>query len=750
MSRAKKALVGGLLTGIFGLVLIPFMCGLEEDTGLDLLFKLRGKRPAPSDVVIVTLDKESALSLGLPPEPYKWPRSLHARLVDNLVEKGVAAIAFDMIFKEPGTVEMDNLFAQAIRGAGNVVLCEQIDGDILPLTDHNGVRTAELKIESIIETIPSIADAAIALAPFPLPKVPVKISQYWNFKHGAGDIPTFPVITFQVFALKEYDNLLRILKKYDPALTDSLPKEKNDAISDKQIQSLILTLRDTFRREPGLADKVLEGLEKELASADSGKNHSVLRSILEMYRAEDSLYLDFYGPSGTILTIPYYRLVQVPEAYFYEASLPDLRDKAVFVGLSERMRPEEKDGFYTTYSQVSGVDISGVEIAATAFANLLENRHARPFSAPAHIVTVIIWGLILGISCRFFSNIVGAIGVVGMSALYVVNAHYQFKASGLWSPIVTPIFIQAPLAYLGTALWKYVETYKEKQNARKALGYYVPGKVAEQLVKGAPDIRSSREIFEGTCLCTDMESYTTLSETLDPQSLGKLMNEYFDAVFEPVKRYKGTVSEVVGDSMIAVWPSNHLKASDRVQACLAALAINNAMHGPGNNNIVTRLPTRIGLHTGHMMVANIGAMDRYEYNPVGDIINTASRIEGLNRHLGTRILTSREVVNDLNEFMTREIGEFILSGKSRPVVIYELMCSEEEAGEREMAICKLFSLGLKAYKSQEWKEGIKIFSDIMKENGEDGPSRFYLGLCEKYENNMPGEMWDGVVRMGEK
>ena len=96
-------------------------------------------------------------------------------------------------------------------------------------------------------------------------------------------------------------------------------------------------------------------------------------------------------------------------------------------------------------------------------------------------------------------------------------------------------------------------------------------------------------------------------------------------------------------------------------------------------NRTSQLPTRIGLHTGQMMVGNIGAIDRYEYNPIGDIVNTASRIEGLNRHLGTRILASREVLYGLDEFLTRDLGEFVLAGKSKPVAVYELVCRKEEA-----------------------------------------------------------------------
>jgi len=128
MSRLSKALIVGLLIGMLGVAatLVPHGLDLEENIGLDLLFKLRGVREAPSEVVVVTVDKVTADKLNLPIRPDKWPRSLHARLIENLVRKGAAVIAFDMTFDQPRSPEHDNLFAEAIKNAGNVVLCEYL------------------------------------------------------------------------------------------------------------------------------------------------------------------------------------------------------------------------------------------------------------------------------------------------------------------------------------------------------------------------------------------------------------------------------------------------------------------------------------------------------------------------------------------------------------------------------------------------------------------------------------------------
>ena len=117
MSRLHTSVIVGFFTGILGLVisLAPFGLDLEEALGLDLLFKLRGPREVPADTMIVTMDRVSSEILNLPAEPRKWPRSLHARLIENLLKKGVYLIAFDIIFDEPHSPDDDYIFARAIE-----------------------------------------------------------------------------------------------------------------------------------------------------------------------------------------------------------------------------------------------------------------------------------------------------------------------------------------------------------------------------------------------------------------------------------------------------------------------------------------------------------------------------------------------------------------------------------------------------------------------------------------------------------
>ena len=741
-----------LLFGILGVIasVAPMGLYLEENLGLKSLFRLRGVREPPSDVIIVSLDKVSSDNLNLPAEPEKWPRSFHASLTEDLAGQGVAVIVFDMTFNKPDTLKNDNLFAQAIRNAGNVVLCECLKKVSAPLIDKNGKHTGELIIERAVPPIPVLAQSALALAPFPLPKVPVRLNQYWTFKTEAGDTPTLPVTVFQIFAFEMYDEFIRLLETVSPSKSEKLLRNKDEIIFNRWIEENILILRDIFRENPLIGEKMIEEIQNSTSLSFDSKKKRLITSLVKIFQGPKSRYLNYYGPPGTIETIPYYHVIHHHKKPNSSQNQLDLKGKAVFVGLSERLRPEQKDGFYSVFSQPSGLDISGVEIAASAFANLLEDKPVQPLVFPVHHATIFLWGVLICILCIFVPALIAAFSVISLSVLYLSVALYQFKNAGIWYPLVIPLFFQVSITYFSTVLWKFFHTDKERQNIRRAFEYYVPDKEVSRLAKNLGEITTNIQTVYGTCLFTDAEQYTSLSEKMDPEELTGFMNRYYEAVFDPVSRYGGIVSDIKGDSMLSVWATEHPETALKSNACLAALDISGAVNQFKEKADTFHLPTRMGMHSGYISLSNIGAINHYEYRPVGDIVNTASRIEHLNRHLGTRILVSQEVLHEIDGFLTRKLGEFILFGKSKPVIVYELMSRIEESSEQQRDLCTIFAQGLNAYHKQSWQEAIKAFDESIKIHKKDGPSTYYLQLCEKYKSNPPGEMWDGLIYLENK
>jgi serine phosphatase RsbU (regulator of sigma subunit)/CHASE2 domain-containing sensor protein len=510
-SRLFKAIILGLVIGLVGLLMSPFRfaLNLEENTGLGLLFKLRGMQQPSDEVVVVSIEKESSDHLNLPNNPDKWRRSLHARLVDNLVSEGAAAITFDVHFIEPRSPEDDQLFAASIKKAGNVVIGEPLIAKEVKLTGGGGSQAGVHSIVKIVKPIELFATPAVATAPFSLPRIPFKVNQYWGFQTGAGDSPTLPVVTFQLLTLPLYEEFVGLLQKVSPQQAAKLPPDAA-AIKAKGIKRLIRDIRGIFESEPLIAERMLNSLTSSVPSSVDAKNFRLLKSLIEMYAAPNSRYVNYYGPPRTITTIPYHQALQLRNGKVGDRQY-DLKGKAVFVGLSEALLADRKDSFYTVFSEADGIFISGVEIAATALSNIIEDTPVKPVGLTIHIVIILLWGILAGIVCRLFSVKIGALCIVGLSILYMVVAVILFKTNAIWYPIVIPLFFQAPLAFIGAVGIEHSRLFKE---------FLVKLRMEEDLTS-AHDLQMSML----PASCPEVEGYQIAASSTPAREVG---GDFFD------------------------------------------------------------------------------------------------------------------------------------------------------------------------------------------------------------------------------
>jgi adenylate cyclase len=284
-------------------------------------------------------------------------------------------------------------------------------------------------------------------------------------------------------------------------------------------------------------------------------------------------------------------------------------------------------------TQEYGEKLSGVEIAATVFSNLREGHTLQAPGVGAHLLIIAVFGLVLGVVARRLAPATMLPLAAAMLLLYVAAALYAFSAHNLWLPLVISLFVQSPVAIGAGLYFGFRDARREREQLQKTFGYYLPPAVVAELCGAAGGIPTASRAAYAVCLFTDAERYTTLAEGLSPKALHALLNRYYDALFEPVRRHGGLVSDVVGDAMLALWATAGPDPETRVEACRAALEI---MAGsPGGSG--PYLPTRIGLHCGEVVLGNVGAGEHFEYRAVGDIVNTAQRIEDLNKRLGTRV-----------------------------------------------------------------------------------------------------------------
>lgn len=752
MSQSSKAIPYGILIGITGLIIsvIPFLSTMEEHAGLALLFKLRGVRSAPSDVVVISIAKDSAASLHLPNDPDTWDRSLHARLIDNLSRAGAKVIVFDLFFHGVRSSSGDELMARAIRNSQNTVLGEHLQAEKVSLTGNDGTAHGIVNIERLIPPLPSLARSSLAVAPFPLPKVPIRVNQYWTFKKTSGNMPTLPAVAFQVFALNAYEALIQLLEKHGASLPETIPKNKDSFTKTHNSESIMRVIRDIMQENPVIVRAMLSDLNRSDALSLIPKDERLLTQLIKLYSGPDNRVINYYGPPRSITTVPYYQALRTHEMMQVSQPQLDFNGKAVFVGVSERLISEQVDGHYTVFSQPDGLDIGGVEIAATAFANLLDDSSLRPLPQYMYLLIILIWGLIIGILCRRLSPVLSGISVAGMCLCYLLAAHFLFVYHAIWSPVVIPLLFQAPLGLAGSVIWNYCESTRERKKIKTAFSYYLPDREIDRLLKDISAIGRDNQTVDGICLYTDIVNYTEISESMRPDELGATIKSYYETVFAPIKQHGGAISNAFGDAVLSIWADAKHDTSARKEACLAALEIDKALHRYNGSGPKEGLSTRIGLHYGQILLGSIGAHDHYEYRPVGDIANTATRIEGLNKHLGTRLLLSAEMLEKLDGFLTREVGRFLLVGKKSPLSIHELLNRLEESTPEERDRCKLFTEALDDFKRRLWDLAMSKFQKLSMNNVVDGPSTFYLERCRYFRKHPPEKSWSGEIIMSKK
>ena len=303
----RPLLIGAVVVlGGLALAISPLGSWLEEEIGLPWLFQLRGEIPAPADVVVVSIDQYSSNKLALPNKPRKWPRALHGDLVDKLHQHGASAITFDIIFEEEREPQDNRHFADAIQRSNKVLLFENIKQEILPIGVH-GDGKGNARIEQLIPPIPILANSAVGLSPFPLPKVPAKINHFLLYKPELGDAPTLPVSMLQLHAIGAYEDLLRLINKHVPIDDATLPQTTAQLRQGRAIAKTVRKIREVYDHHPELQGQ----LAADITSGDyAPSQRRLLQALNYAYSAPYSMYLNFYGGARSIHTVPYYQVLQ--------------------------------------------------------------------------------------------------------------------------------------------------------------------------------------------------------------------------------------------------------------------------------------------------------------------------------------------------------------------------------------------------------------------------------------------------------
>ncbi len=723
---------------------------LEWNIGQGWLFRLRGPIEPPGEIMLVTISPTVAAKiflpnnalrfhrcedirfgvrppthLGLPSMPARWPRCLHAVLVDKLTRAGARTIVFDVLFRPrpplPGFAHDPNADQDAQLGAAmarsrRVLIAQKLE------SSGAGIDIAE---EHLIELSAAIDDAALGAAPFLIVRDSEKrFDRFLAFKDPGWATPSLASLAVQAYALDGYSQFRSALQRVAPDTAQWLPADAEEIRRTGRLEASVLLMRQIFTGEPELASRMRAALEADHSLAPGRPTRAQIEALIDLYAGESMRLLNFFGPASTIPALGFDEALAMND----ENASRAFHGKAVIVGYAEFAQPEQVEHFNTVFTTAAGLELSGMEIAATAFANLLHGDTIRPTAKTTWTLVAMLAGLISTVLCLLLPNRFAFPAVAALVFGYGAIAFLLFAKHSLWLPVVIPMFVAAPLGLGAGTLWKYETARRQRNRIREAFTQFVPKEVVAMLEQNAEHIGRTRESVECACVATDAANFTTLAETMSPEQLADFLNVYYEALFRPIPKHGGFVSDVVGDAMLAIWPNR--TPDTRHHVCAALLEMREAASQFNHRLASNRLTTRFGVDWGRVVLTTVGAHGHYEYRAVGDPVNTANRIQDLNKKLGTRVLVSEPALEGVEDFLLREVGRFLLRGKALPVHAFELIGLRKSADRNELELCERFARALALLRKGASAEALGAFRNLAADFPGDGPAAFYVRILE--------------------
>jgi adenylate cyclase len=737
-----------------------------ELSSLDTRFQFRGRMRTDPRIIIVDVDQESQEQLGRWP----FPRIHFAHLLDALREDGARVVAFDMTFSKPDETELplqdlsgdlaaqqkkgravspavlaaiaskkkqynyDQQVAEAIQRFGNVVLGSYF---LYTKADLAGVSSQ------------SLDEYANQIAYFPFPQV--------------RPLPSAKGETDRVRVIQIYDDLNYLPRGAEAnaaIFTEAVAAKKGVGFfnvfldADSEVRHLPLAIPYGRDADPSNWDfyaslevqavRLYLGLSDEQVALTYGGSGIVgVEFGKQLFVRTDDisrLLVNYHGPART------YPYVSFANAALKKFSPGTFKDKLVLVGASATGIGDLRA------TPFGGIDFPGTEIHANVIDNILNQKFIvrRGLQALTDVGFILLFGIPLGI---WLAMVQPRWMILGLAFVFpFAGIVYWAFLHGWWLNFIVPaVFVLLPNVSL-VALYRVLIEEQEKRRVRGAFQQYVSPEVIRRLLSDPERVKPRKT--EVTVLFSDIRGFTTISETLDAQTLAGLLNGYLTEMTRIIFRHQGTLDKYIGDAVMAIWGApfdepNHAERCGLSAVSMLARLTELQVQWRAQGSPV--LEIGIGINTGIASVGNMGSSLRYGYTALGDAVNLAARLEGLNKEYGTQILISestRRALRD-NQFLFREIDVIRVKGKLQPVTIYEILGprAKEQSGEELVA---LFDAAREPYKRRDWRAARTAWAAILQRWPEDGPSRVFFARCEEYIAEEPPVEWDGVYAMKHK
>ena len=744
--RKPAFILSFLLTG---LAVITYLTGIYffeiiELKTVDYRFIARGDRVPGNTVVLAVVDEKSLDTEG----QWVWPRSKFAQLVKRLSDAGAKVIGFDIGFHEPenqsvlNTIEtirqtihdyhmqhddLENYLQHLKQQSDNDRLLARTIADsrakvVLGWFFHNDLSSLKHLTPEQLKEYEDTIHTSRYLYTHSDESVDVDLS----YITPIAPEPNIPVLSDAT----DYSGFFNFRPDMDGSFrqTWAVLKYNDELYAPLSLKSLSAYLNQPLHLEIGQMGQVTQaciGDDLCLPTAEDG-------SMLINYR-------------GNVHTFPHFSITDI-----LSGKVPDsaLKDKIVLVGATAV-------GIYDLRVTPFSTNFPGLEIHA----NIIDAALARDFLEPPstyyllNLMIIIFSGMALGHLLNKAGVISGSLIAFSMIGGYAVFCFLLFTYAGGILNMVYPILLMTAI-YISITAYKYFMEEGKKRFIQNAFSTYLAPSVVKQLIESPEKLVLGGEQREITAFFSDVQGFTSISEKLSPQELVELLNTFLTEMTDIILQYEGTVDKFEGDAIIAFFGApvtleNH--AETAVSACIAMQkrmsALREIWHAQGK----PELKMRIGLFSGPAVVGNMGSKSRMDYTMMGDTVNTAARLEGVNKIYGIYTLIGETTYQAArHRILAREIDAINVVGKTEPVTVYEPIDFLSQADEAMIQVIDWYTKGLTAYRAQRWDQAIDFFTKALEILPDDGPSRAMIRRCREYKVAPPDKDWNGSYTMKTK
>jgi adenylate cyclase len=513
---------------------------------------------------------------------------------------------------------------------------------------------------------------------------------------------------------------------------------------DTAVRSLPLLLQAGEEQVPALALAAVARYIRRPAVVDEPSTGAFVFSAGRAIPLADngSMVIHFLGPPSTPEGGGAFTIIPLVDVLTGSFDRTLVKDKIVLIGMT--YSGVDIDSYATPTT--TKTKMWGVEILGSAIETILSQRYLTPASPRVTIGLIVSLTLFTTFLVAYARPLFAAVGMISVLLLYGLAAGLLFDNGVVLNVLYPPGAVA--LAFAATLITRLVFEQSQQRMIRGLMARYLSPAVAQWVLRDPDRLQLGGEIRTMTVLFCDLRGFTTLSHAMEPQQLVSLLNEHMTAMTDVIFAHDGTLDKFIGDAVMAFWNAPMEQPDHARRACQAALDMIRRLRVLQAGWKQRRLPALdigIGVNTGPMVVGNTGSSSRLAYTVLGDTVNVASRLEGLSKEYGCRLVIgegTRAAAADA--FAYRFLDLVAVKGRAEPLAVYEVVERRDLVDAVTGATLSIYHQGIELYRARQWEEAAARFQQVLSQWTEDGPARLYLRRAVALRDNPPPADWNGV------